>query len=745
MVLERIKKIVFIIMVFSLVLTFNVYCDIWRTYLNPNHADNIFANGDDVWVIVDGGGLVLWNMADGSYTRFYEGSGISSNLINGFAHDEQNRLLIYTYNDKSISRYENGAFNVIAQVPNDHTDFGYADGSILLSGNNIKGVSKYNGTTWEEIPELSGYSVFSFTQDPRGGFWCVTTDKDHKLIYYKDGLQTIFTRAEVTDSDDPRSLFVLVDVESSGVIWAYHGGGVSWYSDDKWNHYYWDKKNMANRSRNSVRDTEGNVWVAGSYDGLFKYDRIKWTNVPEYSSENVLWVANAAEGGIWVGLETSLELFDGSKRTPYVIKNMLPISNYLRAITINSNGDLWCGDAKGDLAFLHQNNWKPFRGRQISHSEWGETGELRCLLATENSDIWVGFTDEIFRYDGSNWTSYRDNLNSEIGCFIADMIETPDHDIFAAASFDSGTESRYGVGLWHDGNWEFSHPFGVSQLYSHFTKDTDGKIWYETTSEIDVFNSTEWQKVANCHDFPIQDFQAYTITAVSDGTIWIGGYRGIVVLRDNEVIKSFTKDDGLPYDPYSPPAQVTAIKEALDKSIWIMTDYGLVNYDGSNFKVYDSKYSSSDSNFCIDSGGRLFLTRGGFAGSGLTEFTPTSVTLKMSLFADQIAYKAGDKLNISLMVNNYGPDETGDLYFVMLAPDGNFYSGLDWSQGLHPAASNLTIPANFSLPVTKLLNLTLPSTTPPISQVGKYYFAIALADTGTTYLRSKAIVTIDVQ
>jgi len=80
----------------------------------------------------------------------------------------------------------------------------------------------------------------------------------------------------------------------------------------------------------------------------------------------------------------------------------------------------------------------------------------------------------------------------------------------------------------------------------------------------------------------------------------------------------------------------------------------------------------------------------------------------------------------------------------MMAPDGTLYSALDWSVGARPVASNMTIPEGFGMPMIQAINVTLPAASPPISMPGKYYFAIGLADTGTTYFRSKAITSIDV-
>ncbi|MBU1626264.1 hypothetical protein KKB18_02750 [bacterium] len=107
---------------------------------------------------------------------------------------------------------------------------------------------------------------------------------------------------------------------------------------------------------------------------------------------------------------------------------------------------------------------------------------------------------------------------------------------------------------------------------------------------------------------------------------------------------------------------------------------------------------------------------------GYAEFTHTSLTLKMSLFAAGISYSQGDNLTISLIINNFGPGETENLYFILLVPNGTICSGLDWSDTIHPAVENITIPAGFTMPLLGVVNVVLPSDNPPKLMSGKYYF-----------------------
>jgi ligand-binding sensor domain-containing protein len=730
------------------------YCDVWMRHINSNHADQLLGNDKEIWVRPNGGGLTRWDITSMKYERFYDANnGLPSSDIMNMVYDDEGRLIILE-SYSNILRFENGKFESLTEVPNAPDTICFANGKLYAGFpyDSYKGLSYFNGTDWIAIPEFSTYEVYGIAGDHQGGLWVSESLREGdiytpSLIYYKDGLLTFYSAKEVTGSTDTGFNSLIANkmiVDSDGIVWASLSAGIAWFDGVKWQHYSWMdeiKEGIPPYPKNVVRDNEEIVWMADGNGGLRQFDGENWSKVSEYEDSKVLSVENNPDGGIWVGTEISLELFKGTERTPYLIENLLPISNYISAVDIDPDGRLWFGDGHGDLAMLDQKNWRVFHGTQITGLTMYKPGGLKDLLMSNFSGIWASFFYDVLNYKGNTWVSYADDLQEmpEFGT----IKEAPDGSVWIASSpFHNGIAHRGGS------NWEIL--FAPSSGVDDMTFDSKGKLWLASgnSGKILTWDGKDWTLVLDQKDFPDTVFQPTALTVLKDDTIWIGTTIGVLVLQDGVLIDSFDVNDGLPFkiDPRTGDKYigvVRAIKQAPDDSIWVLTDYGLSIYDGSRFRAYTDFFTADVvvSDLAIRSDGRIFSV----SDTGILEFIPTSVTLKMSLFADQIAYKAGDKLNISLMVNNYGPDETGDLYFVMLAPDGNLYSGLDWSRGLHPAASNITIPANYSLPVTKLLNLTLPSTTPPISQPGKYYFAIALSDTGTTYLRSKAIITIDVK
>jgi len=725
-----------------LLVPFALHADIWKRHVNSNRCDQLLGNSEELWVRSEGGGLTRWDVSTGDYTRYFDTKGLPSSQISDMTFDDEGRLIILESNH-NIFRDENGGFTLITETPVVLNMLTFTGGELIGGYSNNNYMQRWDGENWSEIPGFSEFTqIRSICGDQKGGFWASTEiregmERTCSMIYYKDGMMTSYSADEVTGGKDVDLITLNIVVDSDGIVWACLRGGVAWFDGSSWQQYYWDvgSEDISPFTKNVVKDNEGFIWVADGHGDLRRFDGENYLKVPEFEDSEVLWVENKPGGGIWVGTTDSLELFNGSVSTPYFIDNLLPISNYLNAVDIDPDGNLWCGDRDGALAMLERNNWKQFHGTDITGSSWGDPGALQNLRMSNFSGIWTVFDFEVLNYRDNIWVSYAEELEP-ISPFKA-IEEGPDGSIWVA--------SRYGSGLARfDGSeWEtFYVPFSN---INDMAFDKDGNLWVVTQNSLVVWDGEEGTVVLTDRDFETS-FQPEVITIMNDGSVWIGGPGFLLVLYDYEMIHYFDAENGYPIQLTDGTWEmgINAIEQTWNGSIWVLGKYGLAHYDGTNFRAYSNNNTglmTGGKDLAIDSSGRLFIV----GTSGLTEFTPTSVTLKMNLFADKVMYDAGDELTLSLMVNNYGPDETGDLYFVMVSPEGKVYSAPEWSESVHPAASGITIPEGFRMPMMPVLTLSLPSEAPPISAPGQYLFAVALADSGTIYFRAKAIATIEVQ
>lgn len=694
--------------------------DIWKKHLNSNRCDKVLGNGNDIWVLSDRGGLTQWNLDTGEYKRYYENFNLYTNSIIDFVYDDDNRLLIVD-NLGNINRFEEGEFKKITKISFSFQSFIFTNGYIHVVDSGEDKVLKYDGDEWETYKALDQYEIVNIFPDPRGGFWAKTFGSETgEFIYYNNGVKQKFENRKI--SNESLTEFY---VDQYGIVWALlKNRGIAWYDGESWTPFYWEGETR-HFINNMVRDKNGIIWLAANDEGLFTFDGEKLMQDLHFSGENILWVENAPNENILIGTDLSFEIYNGEIRTSYKIEGLLPLSNHLKVISLDYNENIWCGDINGDIAYLDHNNWKRFLGRNITGAKFDNPGDLNCICPSRNSGVWAGFNNDLIRFIEELWVSYYEILYDEIGCNIVDIEESQDGDIWVA--------TNKGLGHWKDESWDFQ-TINVNDM----DFDNEGNLWV-LGEDILKWDGNRWIEVLYREDFPGLSEGSNALTAMKDGTIWICGGSCILILYDDKPIKYFDSEDGIP--------SINSIVEAPDGTIWMFSEGNLIHYDWVNFQTYtstDAGFSISGNDLAVDKTGRIYIVGNYYYSPGLIEFTPSSVTLKMNLFAPGLVYHPGDELSLSLMINNYGPEEIGDLYFVMIAPDGLFYSFPEWNEGTVPVAKNLIISEGFSMPMIEAINVNLPSYSPPINQPGEYVFALALTAQGSTFIRSKGITIIKI-
>jgi len=84
-----------------------------------------------------------------------------------------------------------------------------------------------------------------------------------------------------------------------------------------------------------------------------------------------------------------------------------------------------------------------------------------------------------------------------------------------------------------------------------------------------------------------------------------------------------------------------------------------------------------------------------------------------------------------------------DIYLILLDPAQKFWFGLQWNNEVSTLISNVNIPVGTALNDIVLIENTIPSSKPPLSQKGTYYFAIVASKPGTfDFLSNPAITPI---
>ena len=189
------------------------------------------------------------------------------------------------------------------------------------------------------------------------------------------------------------------------------------------------------------------------------------------------------------------------------------------------------------------------------------------VVEDTNSMIWVGTEDGLFRYDGSKFSSYKQDLSNPhslrdnyIRCLFVDkeghmligsrgglQVYRPDTDDFSeVARFADGTPSpgdiahiyqRTNGEIWMTGNAtvtlrieEDGTPVLNENVFTHkvdmtegITEDMDGRIWV-TKSVSDMYRLSTAGEI-ECVRYENPDHAFYTIFTAADGRLYAGGQK----------------------------------------------------------------------------------------------------------------------------------------------------------------------------------------------------------------------------
>jgi len=103
------------------------------------------------------------------------------------------------------------------------------------------------------------------------------------------------------------------------------------------------------------------------------------------------------------------------------------------------------------------------------------------------------------------------------------------------------------------------------------------------------------------------------------------------------------------------------------------------------------------------------------------------IEIDLKLVISKNKYYYGDNFNLKLELENKGFDFVCDIYLVMSTPDGRILFFPKFDLEYNQPIKDIKIPYSLKVDID-LLNIKLPSFSPPISENGFYQFAIGFVD-----------------
>jgi ligand-binding sensor domain-containing protein/GAF domain-containing protein len=348
---------------------------------------------------------------------------------------------------------------------------------------------------------------------------------------------------------------------------------------------------------------------------------------------------------------------------------------FINCITRHPDGNLWLGTQTGLIEWNREKNSTRFHEYgTINGVPLNGTEEVRALCFDKDNRLWVGLNRygisvldknrKVLKYINANITGPANYLP---GNWINKIVLSPDNKIWVATAGGLSIIDPATLRINSFAENDALKPLGRIYCYNIWFRNTD-EVWIGTNkgayryliskNELSFLN-TENGLAGNI---------VVCFTDDDKGNVYAGTSTGLSVLKNNKVIKTFRRNNGLRSD------RCQAIMKDAQGNIWIANESVLLCYKpaDSSFKVYDESYGLSTSGFRLFS---YYQSTNGeqFWGSdiGLSYFFPEKLTqLEFPLQVSISSFAAGGESYLfSSATKNSVPYRKNNLLFSFSAID----------------------------------------------------------------------------
>ena len=498
------------------------YAQGWTNYRNGNFVSVLARQEDTLWAGGDGG-LVGWDLTDGSYAEFAEADQLASNRINDLLVDEAGVLWIAT--DASINRYDGDT--LIAYDEADGLDANWIQDLFLDDTGGLwagshggeRGLNFYDGKSWGPPPILPLPIEYPYIQVLAGseeeGFFVGLDDQG--LARFDGEAWTVLTTADGLPGDGVLDMLLTDDA-----LWVSFDPAVVRFDLETG-----DAETISQSGIHTMHQTAaGELWFGGEWRALrFEPGIGDWQEFETTPGPIPAWLVTdivEEENGLWFGTYGGgVAFYDGSHWETWAVDADLG-GNYIEAIRQDKDGAVW---------FTHP-------GTGLSRYE-------------PESDVWQVFGEAEGALD---WPSVP-GVDSAGNLWIGD----------------------YGELLWYDGQgWQrFTAPELADVSIYAIEIGPDDVKWLVTDSGLMRHDpaADEWITFTRADSPILEEIWSYLVS--SDGTVWAGGEEGLVHWDGSTW--------STPAASGSAPRFVDDLAEAPDGSLWIAADGDLVHLAGGRW------------------------------------------------------------------------------------------------------------------------------------------------------------------
>lgn len=329
-----------------------------------------------------------------------------------------------------------------------------------------------------------------------------------------------------------------------------------------------------------LQTSDGYLWIGG-YEYLARFDGRRFTIVarastPELRGNNVYALAEAADGGLWIGSGGGgLTHYHHETFTTYTQADGLA-HDQVRDILLAHDGSLWIGTYGGGLSHFDGERFTNYTTRNGLPHDF-----VWALAEDHQGDLWVGTIGGLARRSAEGWSTYTIEdglLELRISALHVDR----------QGILWIGT---YGGTLMHYADGTFLPAFGDGRLERDVTSivdDRDGNLWIGSHGN-GLYRLTAGELTTLGPEEGLSSDLVWSLAEDREGSLWIateGG--GLDRLRDTR-FTPWTTRDRLPHD------RIWVLEQDLEGNMWLGSDgAGLARMTDGEITTYTEGLNSGN-------------------------------------------------------------------------------------------------------------------------------------------------------
>ena len=367
--------------------------------LPNNRLDKMVADGNDLWIRIEGGNLVRFR--NGKFRQFTSADGLLSDNALSIKKGLDGKILVYSY--EGIFRFENDAFSQVQKLKDDEVfavRYYFAPSGTSWEFTKEKLTKRKNGQTTEYAMqpayiEIESRKFASWDVDP------LETSKGELWFSIGDNIYTIQNGGIIK---------ILPNIKFNAKI-AGNNTGEVWFglSDKGVCHFVQDQLQCfdANKAlagtdyiNNIFFDYEGTLWIATNANGLFRLTEQFIS--PLYTDEtsvgkNVYPILEDRSGAVWIGTSNGLSVLRDGKFTDYRKSKRI----FVQSLFEDREGRLWVGSLSDGLFLFENGKFHETRDKfNFSLVKSDDPTNVFDIHQDKNGILWFASNTGLYSYDG---------------------------------------------------------------------------------------------------------------------------------------------------------------------------------------------------------------------------------------------------------------------------------------------------------------------------------------------------------